>query len=200
MPRSEKSNKKPTEAGTNHKLKPARGPLALLIATRKGAFILRVIGRLVVLIAVVCAILLSAAAQQTNLTFDRLSWIGGCWEGEMTGGAKTQEQWMRPEGNSMIGMSRTVVNGKTPFFEFLQIKQEGDNLVYVARPQGNEPTSFKLVKLNADAAIFENPTHDFPQRIIYQRQTDGSLLAVIEGTQSGKPKRVEFPMRRVRCD
>jgi hypothetical protein len=118
----------------------------------------------------------------------------------ITSGGKTQEQWMRPEGNSMLGMSRTVVNGKTPFFEFLQIRPDGEDMVYLARPQGKEPTSFKLVKINESVAIFENPQHDFPQRIAYQRQIDGSLLAVIEGEEKGKPKRVEFPMKRVRCD
>ena len=107
---------------------------------------------------------------------------------------------MKPEGDSMLGMSRTVVNGKTPFFEFLQIKRDGEDLVYLARPQGKDPTPFKLVKLNESAAVFENLQHDFPQRIAYQRQIDGSLIATLEGEVKGKPKRVEFPMQRVKCD
>ena len=41
MSKSHKSNKETSAAETNHKPKPAKGPLALLIATRKGAFILR---------------------------------------------------------------------------------------------------------------------------------------------------------------
>ena len=158
------------------------------------------IGRLAILAVVLGAVFSPAAAGQMKTTFDKLSWIAGCWQGDMRGGAKTQEQWMKPEGGSMLGMSRTVVNGKTPFFEFLQIKREGDDLYYVARPQGKEPTSFKLVKLNDNAAIFENPEHDFPQRIVYQRQIDGSLIALLEGDDKGKPKRVEFPMQRVRCE
>jgi hypothetical protein len=158
-----------------------------------------VIRRLAVVLAVLCAVLLPATARQSGSAFDKLMWIAGCWEGSM-GGGKTQEQWMRPEGNSMLGMSRTVVNGKTPFFEFLQIKPDGEDIVYLARPQGKEPTAFKLVKLNDSIAVFENPQHDFPQRIAYQRQIDGSLLAAIEGEEKGKPKRVEFPMKRVRCD
>lgn len=155
--------------------------------------------KLVALAVMVGAILLPVGARQTPTSFDKLSWIAGCWQGQM-GSGKTQEQWMKPEGGSMLGMSRTVVNGKTPFFEFLQIKRDGEDLVYVARPQGKEPTSFKLVKLNESAAVFENLQHDFPQRIAYQRQIDGSLIAVIEGEDKGKPKRVEFPMQRVKCD
>ena len=149
--------------------------------------------------AAICTVLLPVGARQTPTPFDKLAWIAGCWQGQM-GSGKTQEQWMKPEGDSMLGMSRTVVNGRTPFFEFLQIKRDGEDLVYVARPQGKEPTPFKLVKLNESVAIFENLQHDFPQRIAYQRQIDGSLIAAIEGEDKGKPKHVEFPMQRVRCD
>lgn len=157
------------------------------------------IGRFAMMIAVTCTLLLPVAARQTTASLDKLSWIAGCWQGQM-GTGKTQEQWMKPEGDSMLGMSRTVVNGKTPFFEFLQIKRDGEDLVYLARPQGKDPTPFKLVKLNESAAVFENLQHDFPQRISYQRQIDGSLIATLEGEDKGKPKRVEFPMQRVKCD
>jgi uncharacterized protein DUF6265 len=157
------------------------------------------IRRLAILTVVILAVLIPVAARQTKTTFDKLAWIAGCWEGQM-GAGKTQEHWMRPEGDSMLGMSRTVVNGKTPFFEFLQIKREGEDLYYVARPQGKEPTSFKLVKLNDGEAVFENPQHDFPQRIVYAKQIDGTLLATIEGQEKGKSKRVDFSMRRARCD
>lgn len=150
-------------------------------------------------IAAICAVLLPVGARQAPTSLDKLAWIGGCWQGKMGSGV-TQEQWMRPEGDSMLGMSRTVVNGKTPFFEFLQIKRDGEDLVYIARPQGKEPTPFKLVKLNESAAVFENLQHDFPQRIAYQRQVDGSLIATLEGEDKGKSKRVDFPMQRVKCD
>jgi hypothetical protein len=157
---------------------------------------IRVFGMLA---GILCGVLYPASAVQTNPSIDKMAWIAGCWEGKI-GSGKTQEQWMRPEGNSMLGMSRTVVAGKTPFFEFLQIKLDGQDVVYIARPQGKEPTPFKLVKLNESAVVFENLQHDFPQRIAYQRQIDGSLLAVIEGEEKGKSKRVEFPMERVKCD
>lgn len=158
-----------------------------------------VIGRLAIVMAAICTVLLPVGARQAPTPFDKLAWIAGCWQGQM-GSGKTQEQWMKPEGDSMLGMSRTVVNNKTPFFEFLQIKRDGEDLVYLARPQGKEAISFKLVKLNEGNAVFENPQHDFPMRIAYQRQLDGSLLATLEGEDKGKQKRVDFPMQRVRCD
>jgi len=47
--------------------------------------------------------------------------------------------------------------------------------------------------------IFENAAHDFPQRIIYRLNDDGSLLARIEGKRGGELKGVDFPMRRAPC-
>jgi hypothetical protein len=47
--------------------------------------------------------------------------------------------------------------------------------------------------------VFENPTHDFPQRVIYRREGD-SLLGRIEGMTNGQQKAVDFPLKRVSCD
>jgi hypothetical protein len=47
--------------------------------------------------------------------------------------------------------------------------------------------------------VFENPQHDFPTKIVYGLQADGSLLAAIEGPgRDGKPRRVEYPYKRVK--
>ena len=48
--------------------------------------------------------------------------------------------------------------------------------------------------------VFENPQHDFPQRIIYRLEKDGSLLARIEGVNQGREKGINFPMKRAKCD
>ncbi|MND00816.1 hypothetical protein D3C83_195580 [compost metagenome] len=47
--------------------------------------------------------------------------------------------------------------------------------------------------------VFENPTHDFPQRVIYQGRDDDGLLGRIEGESGGEPLSVDFPMDRATC-
>jgi hypothetical protein len=133
-------------------------------------------------------------------SIDDLSWISGCWVGE---GAKRtyEEQWMRPSGKSMLGMSRSVSEGRTVEYEFLRLHEEDDgDIYYTANPSGQEHASFKLVSLEKNQAVFENAGHDFPQRIIYSRRDDGTLNARIEGTSKGKERAVDFPMKRVSCD
>jgi hypothetical protein len=88
---------------------------------------------------------------------------------------------MAPLGSSMVGMSRTVENGKTSFFEYLRIEAKDDGIVYLASPLGRDPpTPFKLIESGPMRVVFANPDHDYPKRIIYSREGD-KLHARIEG-------------------
>jgi hypothetical protein len=57
-----------------------------------------------------------------------------------------------------------------------------------------------LIKLQSREAVFENPEHDFPRRIIYRLEPDGSLFARIEGMPKGKLRGLDYPMKRGRCE
>lgn len=140
-------------------------------------------------------------AASGNPDVDALVWLAGCWMGS-TAGRLVEEQWMAPRGGTLLGTSRTVVDDRTTEYEFLQIRQQDDGVFFVARPSGQTETAFRLVTLAAalsSEAVFDNPTHDFPQRVIYRLQPDGSLLARIEGAKDGSPLAVDLPMRRVTC-
>ena len=107
---------------------------------------------------------------------------------------------MKLAGNMMLGMSHTVVNGKTREFEFIRIVQEANGEIFlVAAPSGQPSARFKLMNVANNEARFENPEHDFPQRIIYQRDGD-SLVGRIEGNSKGQQKVIDFPLKRVSCD
>jgi hypothetical protein len=130
----------------------------------------------------------------------RLGWLQGCWQ---TSGAEagSGEQWMAAAGGTVLGMSRTVRKGVTTEYEFLQIREvEPGKLAYIAMPSGRPPTTFKLLRESDTEFVFENPAHDFPQRIIYKRDGDRVLNARIEGTVKDKAKGIDFPMKRVSCE
>ncbi len=139
-------------------------------------------------------------AQEKQPTIGDFAWLAGGWE-RSGNGRETVEQWMKPAGQLMLGMSRTVANGKTREFEFLQIRQqENGDIFYIALPSEQKETWFKLVKMGEKEAVFENPQHDFPQRIIYRLENDGSLRARIEGMSKGQLKGIDFPMKRAKCE
>jgi hypothetical protein len=127
-----------------------------------------------------------------------LAWLAGCWSGT-TENRQIEEHWMKPSGGTMLGMGRTVAHGKTVASEFLELRQEGNGVAYVARPSGQAQASFQWVAGDGTSARFENPTHDFPQIISYTLRPDGSLLARTEGVMNGKPRVIDFPMQRGGC-
>ena len=83
-------------------------------------------------------------------------------------------------------------------FEFLRIAEIDGVPTYHAQPGGRAPTAFKRSDGGAQWVRFENPAHDFPQRIEYRR--DGDLLnAVISGPgKDGKTQQVPYALKR--CD
>ncbi len=138
-----------------------------------------------------------AAPVKAAVAINQLAWLAGNWRMEKAGRV-VDEHWMAPAAGVMLGMSRTIVRGKVTEHEFLQVREgPGGALYYVAQPSGQKEAVFQAVSLGATEAVFENPQHDFPQKIIYALQPDGSLLAAIEGPgEEGKVRRIEFPYRR----
>ncbi len=139
-----------------------------------------------------------AAAQETG-KLKQLDFLAGCWEVRF-GPMIIEEQWTRPLGGVMLGVGRTVKGDKAVHTEFLTLRESAGEVNYIAHPSQNAaPTPFKMTKLADGEVVFENPKHDFPQRISYRRLPDGTLLAQIDGTQNGKPRAEKFPYKRVRC-
>jgi hypothetical protein len=149
----------------------------------------------------VCALVVVGAvqAEESKPTLADLAWIAGCWE-SLGQGSWFQEQWMSPNGGTMLGMSRTVRDDSTLAYEFLRIHQESDGIYYTSNPSGQEQASFKLVKVEAQKVEFENPDHDFPQKITYELDQKGNLNATISGHDKGAYKRVNFPMLKAKCN
>ena len=139
----------------------------------------------------------TAIAQEPAAGWTSFNWLAGCWAG--TGKTNYEEQWMAPAGGIMLGMSRTVREGTAAGFEFLRIVHDGGKFFYIAKPSDQSEARFELVKSGALEMVFENPKHDFPQRIVYRLQPDGTLLARVEGKLNGKDHAVDFPMKRTQC-
>ena len=141
-------------------------------------------------------VMLAALAQVSDVS--ALSWMAGCWRQE-SGGRTVDEVWMAPSGDGMLGMSRTVAKGRIAEYEFLQIRAQDGRIVYIAKPSGQPEATFNASTAGPREVVFENPAHDFPQRIIYRLNADGNIAARIEGMSNGKTRGVDYPLRRVSC-
>lgn len=160
---------------------------------------MRTLPRIIVLITLIgvagVARIPIADARTADIT--ELGWMSGDWQTAPGGRAQIEEHWTLPAGGSMLGMSRTVAGSKTAEFEYLRIEQREDAIYYVAQPKGRCPaTDFKLTRATAQEAVFENPSHDFPKRIIYRKTAEDSLTASIDGGEG--TKQMTFSFRRMK--
>jgi hypothetical protein len=132
------------------------------------------------------------------LKIEDLSFMSGRWQ-ETSGSIQVDEHWTAVAGGALLGLSRTVREGRMVGFEYLRVETRPDGIYYVAHPRGKSPgTDFKLIRLQGREAVFENLLHDFPKRIIYRRNPDGSLTARVEGDGSEKEKAQEFHYKAIR--
>lgn len=147
--------------------------------------------------AMLALMLLWLQAPGASADVARLDWLAGCWRLDSPRRV-VEEQWMAPAGGVMLGMSRTLVGDRTVEHEFVVIRQDEGRLTYTAHPSSQSPATFTARQVSGDEVLFENPQHDFPQRIRYRRQAD-QLVASIEGTRDGRARTVQFAYARVAC-
>jgi uncharacterized protein YciI len=131
---------------------------------------------------------------------EKLVPLAGCWFGR-NGKLEFREHWMRPAGNLMMGMGRTMSEGKVIGHEAMRLEVDAQGVVtFVAKPAGLNEGQFKLASSDGGRYVFERAGDEFPSRVIYNLKSDGTLDARIEGKQGDRDARVEFPMRRASCE
>jgi hypothetical protein len=133
---------------------------------------------------------------------DKVSWLAGCWGGDMKSG-EYEECWTAPSANFMQGLGRMVgKDGKILMREHMTIETDGaDIIMYVLgygeklQPEEQGTIPFTLVKSSKTELVFENPAHDYPQRIVYAKKPDGNLTARIELMDGKNP--ATFPLNKL---
>jgi len=142
---------------------------------------------ILILIALTAGGCLSKPVKPLNHSMDsslsQFAFVIGTWS-ETKGGITTSEHWIAPGGKMLLGVGTTVKSGETLFFEYLRVESREDGIFYIPQPKGNPPTEFRMVECVDDRVTFENPRHDFPTRIIYQKINATTLKARIEGKRN----------------
>lgn len=122
-------------------------------------------------------------------------WLAGHW----CGGSEERrldEVWLPEAGGALLGMSRTLNHGDMESFEYMRLVSAGKVAGLHVQPNGVAPTTFVIADHGANWVVFENPQHDFPNRIEYRRDGE-SLQASISGPgEDGKLLRIPFDYRR----
>lgn len=112
---------------------------------------------------------LTALVAATTSDISSLSWLSGAWTQKGADGRWAEEYWTPPRGHIMIGAGLTGQGGKTRSFEHMRIVADGEGrIAFYGMPGGAPAVAFPLVRQEPNLIVFENPAHDYPQRISYR--------------------------------
>lgn len=127
-----------------------------------------------------------------------MAWLAGHWKGEGLGGI-SEEVWSPPAAGSMMGVYRSIRDGKVQFYEIVTIVEEKNTLVLRLKhfdkdlhgwEEKEETVDFPLVKMNPNIAYFDGFT--------IERVDDANMrIYVVIGQKGEEPKEAEFVYTRL---
>lgn len=121
-------------------------------------------------------------------------WLIGNWENKSPDGVIT-ESWTRLNDSSFTASSYFIKGKDTLHFETIVLAQKGETLTYFATVKGqndDKPVAFPSTAESDKQLVFENPKHDYPQKITYTKGADNTLTAEISGKLDGKVSSEKF--------
>ncbi len=123
--------------------------------------------------------------------------LPGLWES--TGNIRLYEEWWMPDDSTLTGRSFSVNGTDTLLIEQMELSYRSGKWTYWASPvnqNSGRAVPFALTE-TTDALVFENPKHDYPNRIIYKLAADTLLNTRIENMAGNKTK--TFSFRKIGC-
>jgi len=151
-------------------------------------------------IAMAAAVATMPALAEHDSPFIQMSFLKGDWI-QSTKDEIVEEHWIGPTGNTMAGItiSYSSMSGANARLEFASVEIREGKIVFIARVGEQPPVVFPLKESDNGYAVFENLTHDFPQRVIYTYGGDADTLdARIEGIVDGKMQSVDWHYTRMK--
>ena len=114
--------------------------------------------------------------------FKKLDWLEGTWaRTNVKPGHSGSERWYKTSPAELQGMGVTMKGKDTVFVEKFKLVIKDNNIYYTADvPQNKQAVDFKLIEISETAFTCENPEHDFPKKIRYQRN-ENTIKATISG-------------------
>jgi hypothetical protein len=144
---------------------------------------------LIIIVLAYCHTTMASAACQ-SLT--ELNWILGDWisKSEKT---DTHESWHQLSELTFEGKGLSFnKQGQQTSLEDLRLLNMQGEIYYLAKVSHNPlPVAFKAISCDANQVVFENPHHDFPNRLLYVLKVTGSMEVTVSDLQ-GKGFTLQF--------
>ena len=143
-------------------------------------------------------IIYSCKKIDANSKLEKASYFIGEWE-NVTPEANFKEIWKQENDSTYLASSFITIKKDTVFFENIVLQQKNDSLFYTVSIKGEnkeKAVSFYMTSNENENLTFENPKHDYPNKIVYKKINNDSLVATIYGIKNGKVAKEDFPMKR----
>ena len=155
--------------------------------------------KLILSMAVLSLIACQNKVEKNFEQLEKMNWLVGEWENKMPEGVLT-ETWTKTNDSTFAGKTLFINEKDTLHSEDIILTQKGKTLLYIPTVKGqndDQPVEFKMTESKTENEFaFENPKHDYPQKIVYKKVSDTNLVATISGKQQGKPSSESFPMTK----
>jgi Domain of unknown function (DUF6265) len=125
---------------------------------------------------------------QSCYSIHSVQWLLGHWVAD-DGGKITTEWWKEVSPLTFEGMSETRTEASNQLLrsESLRLVEMSGEVFYLPKVEENDlPVAFKLTQCSGSSAVFENFTHDFPNKLEYHLDRDNTLtVTVSDGKDKG---------------
>lgn len=127
-----------------------------------------------------------------------------CFEGRWQRLGKSSpefEEWKILQSNLLEGRMYKINGIDTIVSEEIRLLEINNEILYQAKAFNQSEQgriNFILTSHSNNTFIFENSTHDFPKRIIYQFKASDSLHAWIDAGLKDSTSRIDFYFRKVK--
>ena len=136
----------------------------------------------ITLLVLLFSVTLLQGQSVTSTDFKKLSWLEGTWtRTNSKPGRSGNERWVKKSASEWQGWGVSMSGKDTAFVEKLKLVIKEGGIFYVADvPENKQAVYFKFTELTDNQFTCENPQHDFPKKISYQRNGN-KLKAIISG-------------------
>lgn len=134
--------------------------------------------------------------KQLEPKLENIAWISGTWQGEAFGG-KTEENWSKPSGGSMMATFKLTINDEVQFYEIEIIREVENTLLLQLKHFGNdlkgwetkdETVDFPLKKITKNKVVFEGMT--------FEKVSENEMNVYVDIEEKGKVETVKFNYKK----
>ena len=118
------------------------------------------------------------------------SWTSIAWDGRLN------ETWLLTENNQLLQTAEYVEKNEVQYQATTKMEKVGEDFILFSVIKDSDPKIFKASVISRDLITFENSEYEYPNKVTYTFNEDGTFNRTISGIQEGKQNSYTFKFKR----